>query len=162
MIDYFILITLVALICLILYQLRIDTKTRERMFEVQMQMGQAQSATTKELPWSELKKIIDQIIDFTVSNYIIKNSIREMKEAELSLCWTTILNEVCTSVELSISDEIKRQILKNITEYYMTAYIKNSVQLVIVHQLQNNRNNPVNNKLSDIHKEIKNPKEKTK
>ena len=143
-------ILLVLLILLLLYQVRVDSYTRKRLFDVQIEMAQGQQAMTKELPWSDLKKIIDEIIGFTVTNYIITNGLSKMKDDELTLNWTMILNEVCSEVELSLSEEIKRQILKTISLEYMTKYIKNSVQLVIVFNLQKNKDNAVNNKLEKI------------
>lgn len=141
---------LTLLILLLLYQIRIDSYTRKRLFDIQIEMAQGQQSMTKELPWSELRKIVDEIVNFTVSNYIVTNGIAKMKSDELTLNWTMILNEVCSEVELSLSDEIKRQILKTITLEYMTKYIKNSVQLVIVYNLQNNRDNKVNSQLEQI------------
>lgn len=143
-----VLLTLLTL--LLLYQIRIDSYTRKRLFDIQIEMAQGQQAMTKELPWGELKKIIDEIIGFTVTNYIITNGLNKMKEDELTLNWTMILNEVCSEVELSLSDEIKRQMLKTISLEYLTKYIKNSVQLVIVYNLQKNKDNTVNNRLERI------------
>lgn len=138
------------LILLLLYQIRVDSYTRKRLFDVQIEMAQGQAAMTKELPWSELKKIIDEIISFTVNNYIITNCLGKMKVDELTLNWTMILNEICSEVELSLSEEMKRQILKTISVEYMTKYIKNSVQLVIVFSLEKNKDNSVNNRLEQI------------
>lgn len=143
-------ILLALLILLLLYQIRVDSYTRKRLFDVQIEMAQGQQAMTKELPWSDLKKIIDEIISFTVTNYIITNGIGRMNDDELTLNWTMILSEICSEVELSLSDEMKRQILKTISIEYMTKYIKNSVQLVIVFNLQKNKDNAVNNKLERI------------
>lgn len=140
----------VLLILLLLYQIRIDTYTRKKLFDIQIEMAQAQQATTRELPWSELKKIIDEIVNFTVPNYIIANGVTKMNEDELTLNWTMMLNELCSDIELSISDEIKRQILKSITIDYLTKYIKNSVQIILVYNLQKNKDNPVNNQLENI------------
>jgi hypothetical protein len=143
---------LLALIVLLTYQIRIDTYTRNKLFEIQLEMGKGQAAMTKELPWSDLKKIIDEVIDFTISNYIITNGVTKMSDEELAINWTMMLNDICTEVELALSEPIKHQILKTISEEYMTRYIKNSVQLVIVYRLQNNKKNPVNEKLEKIHK----------
>jgi hypothetical protein len=152
--DWVITILLVVLIVVVLYQIRIDTYTRKRLFDVQIEMGQAQAATTRELPWSELKKIVNEIITFTIDNYILINGVAKLSDEELAINWTMMLNDICTSVETSISDEIKRQILKSISMEYLTMYIKNSVQLVIVYKLQNTKKNPVNDKIESIHNEV--------
>ena len=143
-------VLLILLILLLAYQIRIDSYTRKRLFDVQIEMAQGQQAMTKELPWADLKKIIDEIIGFTVNNYIITNGLNKMNDDELTLNWTMVLQEVSSKVELSLSDEIKRQILKTISIEYMTEYIKNSVQLVIVYSLQKNKDNSVNHKLEKI------------
>lgn len=143
-------ILLIVLILLLLYQIRIDTYSKKKLFDIQMEMAQAQQSMTRELPWSELKKIIDEIVNFTVPNYIITNGIKKMNEDELTLNWTMMLNELCSDIELSISNEIKRQILKTITVEYLTKYIKNSVQIILVYNLQKNKDNPVNNQLENI------------
>ena len=147
-------VLLVALIGLLTYQIRIDSHTREKLFEVQIEMGKGQAAMTRELPWSDLKKIIDEIINFTISNYIITNGIAKMNDEELALNWTLMLNELCTKVEVSLSDEIKRQMLKTVSEEYLRDYIKNSVQLVIVYKLQTPKKNKVGDKLESIQKEV--------
>ena len=147
-------VLLVALIGLLTYQIRIDSHTREKLFEVQIEMGKGQAAMTRELPWSDLKKIIDEIINFTISNYIITNGIAKMNDEELALNWTLMLNELCTKVEVSLSDEIKRQMLKTVSEEYLRDYIKNSVQLVIVYKLQTPKKNKVGDKLESIQNEI--------
>ena len=141
---------LAVLILVVLYQIKIDGYTRKKQFELQIEMAQAQQSMTKDLPWKDLKKIVDEIISFTVINYMINNGIFNMKKTELTLNWTTILNEVCAEVDLSLSDEIKRQILKTITREYMVKYIKNSVQLTVVYNLQNNKNNAVNKKVESL------------
>lgn len=156
--DYLVGGLLLALVVLLIYQIRIDSYTRNKLFEVQLKMGEGQAAMTRELPWSDLKKIIDEIIDFTISNYIITNGVNKLSDEELAINWTMMLNEICTNVEVSLSDEMKRQILKTITREYMSQYIKNSVQLVIVYRLQNNKQNPVNDKLEKIHSGIGNLK----
>ena len=94
------------------------------------------------------------MIDFTISNYISTNGVTKMSDEELAINWTMMLNDICTEVELALSEPIKHQILKTISEEYMTRYIKNSVQLVIVYRLQNNKKNPVNEKLEKIHKGV--------
>lgn len=154
--SYIVSVLLLILIVLLTYQIRIDSHTREKMFEIQMKMGEAQAATTKELPWSELKKIIDEIINFTASNYIMINGIDKMNKDELAINWTYMLEEMSTNVELSLSNEIRRQILKNISKEYMSRYITNSVQLVVVYKLQYKKNNPVNDKINEIHQGINN------
>lgn len=137
---------------LLLYGIIRDTQTRKKLFDIQIEMSKAQQAMTKELPWSELKKIIDEIVDFTVSNYIIINGVKKLTDEELALNWTLMLNDICTDVEMALSDEMKRQILKTISEDYLTRYIKNSVQLVIVYRLQDKTKNKVGEKLESIQK----------
>lgn len=143
-------VLLLALVGLLLYQIRIDGYTRKEMFEIQIEMAKAQQAMTKELPWKELKTILDEIISFTVINYSLTNGLSKMKDEELTIQWVYILNDVSTLVETSMSDELKRQILKSISIDYLTSYIKNSVQLTIVYNLEKNKNNKVNNRLSNI------------
>lgn len=149
--SIFMMMLLVILILLITYQIRIDGYTRKKLFDIQMEMGRGQQCMLKDLTWAELKKIVDEIVSFTVINYSITNGLSKMSNDELTLNWTLMLNEICAEVEVALSDELKRQILKNITIDYMTFYIKNSVQFSIVYNLQNNSNNKVNNKLENIH-----------
>lgn len=153
-------ILLTILVLLLLYQIRIDSYTRKRLFDIQIEMAQGQQAMTRELPWSELKKIIDEVINFTVPNYMIFNGVDKMSGDELALNWTMMLNEICPEVELSLSDEIKRQISKTITQDYLTKYIKNSVQIILVYNLQKNKDNPVNNQLQQIQNGATNNKKK--
>lgn len=152
------MILLLILIGLLTYQIRIDGYTRKEQFKVQMEMAKGQAAMTKELPWSELKKIIDEIVVFTTINYIVTNGISKMKNDELTLNWTGILTEISVSVDLSLSDEIKRQMLKTVSMEYLTSYIKNSVQYQIIYNLETNKNNTINKKLENIHENIPNIK----
>lgn len=146
--DHYLMITaLIILVILTIYNLRIDTQKREQMFRTQLEMAAAQQAMTKELPWSELKKILDEILNFICSNYITVNGLRGMTDDRISLLWTSILNDICTTVELSISEELKRQILKNVSLMYLTKYIKDSAQLLVVLDLEKNRDNAINRKI---------------
>ena len=61
-----------------------------------------------------------------------------------------ILGELCPMVETSLSDEIKRQAMKHISQDYFTRFIKNSVEIVIVYQLETNKENKVNDRLAKI------------
>lgn len=146
----FIGILLILVIVVTLYQIRMDSHTRSEMFRVQIEMAQGQQAMTKDLGWSDIKKIIDEIINYTVNTYIRTNGINKLSDEDLSLMWVLMLNELCVTVDTSISSEIKRQALKNITESYFTRYIKNSIELMIVYALENNKNNAINNRLSNI------------
>lgn len=134
----------------ILYQIRADSYTRQEMFRVQIEMAQGQQAMTKDLTWSEIKKLIDEIINYTVNTYIRTNGLTKMSDEELSLSWVLLLNELCVMVDTSISSEIKRQALKNVTESYFTRYIKNSIEIMIVYTLENNKDNKINDRLSNI------------
>lgn len=145
--QYVIIVALFLLIVITIYSLWIDTRTREHMYRNQMEMAIAQQAMTKELTWAELKKILDEIMNFTCSNYITINGLRNMPDDEISLSWIGILNDISISVELSISDELRRQILKNVSLMYLTKYIKDSVQLLVVLDLEKNRTNVINRKL---------------
>lgn len=142
---------LVALVIgVVLYQIRIDSYTRREMFRVQIEMAQGQQAMTKDLSWADIKKLIDEIINYTVNTYIRTNGLNKLTDEQLSLTWVLMLNELCVMVDTSIASEIKRQALKNITESYFTRYIKNSIEIMVVYSLENNKDNKVNNRLSDI------------
>lgn len=147
-------ILLTLIIGVILYQIRMDSYTRQEMFRVQIEMAQGQQAMTKELTWSEIKKIIDEIINYSVNTYIRTNGLSKLSDEELSLMWVLILNELCVMVDTSIASEIKRQALKNVTESYFTRYIKNSIEVIIVYSLENNKDNNVNDRLSNIQTNI--------
>lgn len=140
----------VLVIGVILYQIRIDSYTRREMFRVQIEMAQGQQAMTKDLSWADIKKLIDEIINYTVNTYIRTNGLNKLTDEQLSLTWVLMLNELCVMVDTSIASEIKRQALKNITESYFTRYIKNSIEIMVVYSLENNKDNKVNNRLSDI------------
>lgn len=148
--GFIITILLIMLIYVIVYQIRIDYYNRKRMFDVQIEMGKAQQSMTKDLSWNEVKAIINDVISFSVSKYIMVNGLHNMTNEELSISWTMILGELCPAVEMSLSDEIKRQAMKAISQEYFTKFIKNSVEIVIVYQLENNKSNNVNDRLAKI------------
>ena len=151
------IILVALLIILVLYQIRMDQYNRAKMFELQIEMAKAQQATTKELTWEENKKIINDIISFNVSKYIRVNGLMKMKNEELSVMWTMIVGDLCTRIDLSIGEEIKRQAYKSISEDYFRQFIKDSVELTIVYQLENNRDNNYNNRLVTIQQNITKP-----
>lgn len=144
------LVLMATLILVIIYQIRTDLYNREKMFELQIEMAKGQAALTKDLTWDELKKIINDIISFRVSNYIMTNHLMGMKNDELSIMWTAMMGELCTLIEMSLSEEIKRQSFKFVTKKYFTQFVKNSVEITLVYQLETNRENPVNNRLTRI------------
>lgn len=154
MVDIVIAVGLILLVGVVVYQIKVDWYTRSKTFEVQIEMAQAQQLMVKDLSWEELKKIINDVISFTVSSYIITNNLRRMNDQELSVMWTVILRDLCTNVEISLGEDIKRQAFKIITKDYFTQFIKNSVEIVIVYQLENNKENRYNDKLATIQKNV--------
>jgi hypothetical protein len=128
------------------------------MFDIQIEMAQAQQMMTKDMSWDDIRKILNDLISFTVSNYIINNGLMKMKDDELSVVWTMILGDICTKVDIALSDEIKRQAQKTVTLDYFHQYVKNSVQITIVYQLENNKSNSVNQRLERIQKTINQPR----
>lgn len=152
------IIVLFILVGVVLYQIYTDFYNRKKMFELQLEMAKAQQATTKELTWKEIKDIINDIISFNVSTYIINNGLMKMTNEKLSLMWTMIIGELCTKVDMAISPEIKRQTFKSISEDYFSRFIKNSVEITLVYQLENNRDNKINNRLTAIQKSQSTPK----
>ena len=146
------IILIAVLIGVVIYQIYTDLFNRRKMFELQIEMAKAQQAMTKELTWKEIKDIINDIISFNVSTYIVNNGIMKMKNEKLSIMWTMIMGELCTKVDMAISPEIKRQAFKSISEVYFSRFIKSSVEITLVYQLENNRDNNVNNRLAEIKK----------
>lgn len=145
-----IVVALLLIVCVTIYQIRVDFYNRKRMFDIQIEMAKAQQSMTKDMTWTEIKTIINDIISFSVSKYIMNNGLHNMNNEELSLSWTMILGELCPMVETSLSDEIKRQAMKHISLDYFTRFIKNSVEIVIVYQLETNKENKVNDRLTKI------------
>ena len=68
--------------------------------------------------------------------------------------WTMMVGDLCTKIDLAIGDEIKRQSYKSISEDYFRQYVKDAVELTIVYQLENNRNNNFNNRLEMIQQNV--------
>ncbi len=150
MTDVAIIVLLIILIGVIIYQIKMDFYNRQKMFELQIEGAKGQQAVLKDMSWEDIKKTVNDIISFNVSTYIITNGLQKMKNDELSLMWTMILGELCTRIDMSISDEIKRQAFKSISQDYFSRFIKDSVQITIIYQLENNKDNSVNNRLSRI------------
>ena len=156
-----VVLMMMLMIGLTCYQIYTDYYNRSKMFELQLQMAAAQQMMQKDLSWEEIKKIINDITSFIVSSFIVTNGIMRLTNEELSISWISIINELCTKVDMSISPEIKRQTLKSISEEYFTKFIKDSVQITVVYQLEKNRSNKVNNRLMEIQGIIKgNPAKK--
>ena len=148
------IILVALLVVLVIYQIRMDQYNRQKMFELQLEMAKGQQAMTKELPWKDIKEIINDIISFNVSKYIRINGLMKMKTEELSIMWTMMVGDLCTKIDLAIGDEIKRQSYKSISEDYFRQYVKDAVELTIVYQLENNRNNNFNNRLEMIQQNV--------
>ena len=145
-----ILTMMILMIGLTCYQIYTDYYNRSKMFELQIQMAAGQQMMQKDLSWEDLKKIINDIISFIVVSFITNNGLMALSKEELSLSWIGIINELCTKVDMSISPEIKRQAYKSITEEYFVKFIKDSVQITVVYNLEKNRSNKVNNRLAEI------------
>ena len=151
-------IVIAVLIGVVLYQIYTDLYNRKKMFELQLEMAKGQQAMTKELTWKEIKEVINDIISFNVSTYIVNNGLMKMNNEKLSIMWTMIIVELCTMVDTAISPEIKRQAFKSISEMYFSRFIKDSIQITLVYQLENNRDNSVNNRLVAIQRSQASPK----
>lgn len=124
-------------ICIILgYMLRTDTITRRRLFDTQIAMAQAQQAMTKDLEWEQIKKIINEVLEFVITNYILVESISKLTDTEFNLQMAQILSDICTKTDLFISDEIKRQFNKYTTDEYFKYYMTNSARLILVYKME--------------------------
>lgn len=138
------------------YQIHVDYFNRKEMFDIQLQMAAGQQMMQKDLSWKEIKHIINDVVSFITSNYIISNNLTRLTYEELSVSgtWLAIINELCIKVDSSLSPEIKRQAYKSISDNYFTKFIKDSIQITLVYQLEKNRNNKYNNRLAEIQKSL--------
>lgn len=130
---------LIALLGMGAYFIYRDMKQKEMEFEIKMTAAQASAdSNINNLPYLELKKILDENMKYYVhQNVLMSGIINCNTDEERSLMINDLIVATCTDVDKSISVKVKNAMLNYIADKHLITYIKNTVRLLIVAEVEN-------------------------
>ena len=131
--------SLISLLGIGIYIIYRDMKQKEMEFEIKMAAAQASSdSNINNMPYLELKKILDENMKYYVhQNVLISGIINCNTDEERSLMINDLIVATCTDVDTSISIKVKNALLNYIADKHLVTYIKNTVRLLIVAEVEN-------------------------
>jgi hypothetical protein len=127
------IVLLSVLVVLSGYTIHRDTTKMQN--NLQLQIAAASAAKKPEihkLPYAELMKIVNNTIDYYTSQNMEILSFANKSPEEISLVINDLTIEISTKVETSISPVVYDVITSYVTEEFFSRYIFNSVQALIV------------------------------
>lgn len=136
---YFCILAFLCLLGYIAYIVSSIFKNSNLRYESQMEALKVKQSMMEQMSFSDIVEIVNKVINFTITNYVILNGLQNETSETLSLKLDDILEEVCTMVEMNLSSELIRQLLKYVTEDYITYYIKNSCRIIILGTINERR-----------------------
>lgn len=136
---YFCILAFLCLLGYIAYIVSSIFKNSNLRYESQMEALKVKQSMIEQMSFSDIVEIVNKVINFTITNYVILNGLQNETSETLSLKLDDILEEVCTMVEMNLSSELIRQLLKYVTEDYITYYIKNSCRIIILGTINERR-----------------------
>lgn len=130
---------LIALLGIGVYFIYRDMKQKEIEFDIKMTAAQASAdSNINNLPYLELKKILDENMKYYVhQNVLMSGIINCNTDEERSLMINDLIVATCTDVDKSISIKVKNALLNYIADKHLITYIKNTVRLLIVAEVEN-------------------------
>ena len=130
---------LIALLGIGVYFIYRDMKQKEMEFDIKMTAAQASAdSNINNLPYLELKKILDENMKYYVhQNVLMSGIINCNTDEERSLMINDLIVATCTDVDKSISIKVKNALLNYIADKHLITYIKNTVRLLIVAEVEN-------------------------
>ena len=130
---------LISLLGMGVYFIYRDMKQKEMEFEIKMTAAQASSdSNINNLPYLELKKILDENMKYYVhQNVLMSGIINCNTDEERSLMINDLIVATCIDVDKSISVKVKNAMLNYIADKHLLMYIKNTVRLLIVAEVEN-------------------------
>lgn len=131
--------SLISLLGIGIYIIYRDMKQKEMEFEIKMAAAQASSdSNINNMPYLELKKILDENMKYYVhQNVLISGIINCNTDEERSLMINDLIVATCADVDTSISIKVKNALLNYIADKHLVTYIKNTVRLLIVAEVEN-------------------------
>lgn len=128
-------------VCLAIYTIYRDTTKISNNFELQIAASAAlKKPEIHKLPYNELMKIVNSSIDYYTSQNMEVIGLANKTPEEISLLIDDLTADVSTRVVLSISPAVMECILTYITEEFFNRYIYNSVQALIVLNVEKQKN----------------------
>ena len=143
--------TSVIIWCLI-YNIRKDYISKERMFQIQL--TSAESSSIKDIPpVVELYKIIDDTIKFYIARQVIPSNLLQCSEQELSIMLNDIILTIASNVEMHLSDRFKKMWevyfdpipkTKEDPPSHLNLYIYDNTKLILIRTIESAKmqNNP--------------------
>lgn len=134
-------ITLSILIGMSIYTIHKDTLNNKRMFEIQMTSAKTNRLPDiYKMPYNELMKIVNETINYYTTQNMTLMSLVNKSSEEISLLMDDLSADIATKVKISVSPYVSECITCYITDDFYDRYIINSVRLLLVAHIEQNKN----------------------
>lgn len=134
------IIGIIVGICILaatIMNLVITTMKNEGMLKAQIEASKVKRTDhINTLPYDSIVKIINELIGFYISDFVLIKGLDLKKQDELSIAIDSILTEVCVSVYNAMSNELKQAFLNYATEDHLKMVIKDNARIVLVAKLK--------------------------
>ena len=128
---------LVCIVVALTYTIYRDTNKIEHNFQLQLAAAQAkQRPEIHKLEYSELIKIVNEVINYFTSQNMDVLSLASKTEEEISVILDELTADIATKVKVNISPMISDCITCYVTEDFYDRYILNSTRLMIVANIE--------------------------
>lgn len=117
--------------------IHITTRKNEGMIQAQIEASKIKRTDhVNTLSYDALLKIINDIIGFYISDYILIKGLLIKSDDEMSIIIDNVLVDICSSVYSAMSVELRQAMLNYVTEDHLKLLIKDNCRIVIIHKLQ--------------------------
>ena len=129
---------LLFIIIFFILQYRESYMYKEREFQIKLKSAEtARNAHILNMSYKDLMSVVDTNMVYYIDQAILVSGISNKEsDEERSLDFNALLLQVCTNVEMSMSDSLKEAILFYISEEHLRTYIKDSSRILMIAKIE--------------------------
>ena len=133
-------VSLIVMIGLSAYSIFRDTTKIQNNFNMQIAAATAnKKPDIHKLPYTDLMKIVNNTIDYYTSQNMEVLTLSNKTSDEISLSINDLTVDISAKVVMSISPMVHSTILEYVTEEFFSRYVFNSVQALVVLNIEKQR-----------------------
>lgn len=119
----------------LLYHINYSNKETKRLKELQLSTKPSIPSVLTNMSYTSIMEIVDKMIQFEVSNTILKHGLRNKTDEELSVILDDFILNISETVYTSISNDLLSVVQYYITDNYLKSYIKDTARIILVANL---------------------------
>lgn len=120
-----------------------SVQQRKQEFEIKLQAAStAKNSHILNMGYKDLLSIVDTNMLYYVDQEILVSGISNKEsDEEKSIHFNTLLIDVCTRVETSLSKDLKEALYFYVTEEHLRTYIKDSCRVILIAKIEQKATN---------------------